>query len=67
MLINFKYAQLNWLIFVSIVIAFVFNDNMSKIVLQANKAFKRLDVDKKKEELEKVKTKYNISSEDLKK
>lgn len=31
--------------------------------LQANKAFKRIDVDKKKEELDKVKTKYGINDD----
>ena len=33
------------------------------LFLQANKAFKRVDVDKKKEEIEKVKTKYGLNEE----
>lgn len=47
--------------------SFLTKPHISGFLLQSNKAFKRVDVDKKKEELEKVKTKYNISSEDLKK
>lgn len=42
-------------------------NNSGFLFFQANKAFKRLDVDKKKEEIEKAKAKYNISSEDMKK
>merc|ERR1712142_930665 len=33
---------------------------------QANKAFKKMDTDKKAEEINKVKTKYNINSEEVK-
>jgi len=33
------------------------------ISLQANKAFKRVDVDKKREDLEKVKTKFGLNDE----
>merc|ERR1712128_77429 len=33
---------------------------------QANKAFKKMDTDKKAEEINRVKTKYNISSEEAK-
>lgn len=34
--------------------------------LQSNKAFKRIDIDKKKEEIDKMKTKYGISAEEKK-
>jgi hypothetical protein len=34
--------------------------------LQSNKAFKRIDIDKKKEEIDKLKTKYGINSEEKK-
>merc|ERR1712142_31601 len=33
---------------------------------QANKVFKKMDTDKKAEEINKVKTKYNINSEEVK-
>lgn len=36
---------------------------MLLIFLQANKAFKRVDVDKKREELDKVKTKFGLNDE----
>lgn len=36
------------------------------IFLQSNKAFKRIDIDKKKEEIDKMKTKYGINSEEKK-
>jgi hypothetical protein len=35
----------------------------SSLYFQANKAFKRVDVDKKKEDIEKVKTKYGLDEE----
>lgn len=34
--------------------------------LQSNKAFKRIDIDKKKEEIDKMKTKYGINAEEKK-
>jgi pre-mRNA branch site protein p14 len=34
--------------------------------LQSNKAFKRIDIDKKKEEIDKVKMKYGINAEEKK-
>lgn len=42
---------------------FVFND---VYFLQSNKAFKRIDIDKKKEEIDKMKTKYGINAEEKK-
>lgn len=35
-------------------------------LLQPNKAFKKVDVEKKKEELEKVKTKYGLHTDERK-
>lgn len=45
----------------------VCNRYLVVLYYQSTKAFKRLDVDKKQEELDKVKTKYNINSDDLRK
>ncbi|GAB0098247.1 Splicing factor 3B subunit 6 [Sergentomyia squamirostris] len=45
----------------------VCNRYLVVLYYQSTKAFKRLDVDKKQEELEKMKSKYNISTDDLKK
>lgn len=45
----------------------VCNRYLVVLYYQASKAFKKTDIDKKAEELEKVKTKYNISSDDLRK
>lgn len=45
----------------------VCNRYLVVLYYQSNKAFKRLDIDKKQEELNEIKTKYNISMEDLKK
>ncbi|KAG4075067.1 hypothetical protein HA402_008132 [Bradysia odoriphaga] len=45
----------------------VCNRYLVVLYYQSNKAFKKLDVDKKQEELNNIKSKYNISSEDLKK
>jgi len=42
---------------------FIFNDIY---FVQSNKAFKRVDIDKKKEEIDKMKTKYGINSEEKK-
>jgi len=42
---------------------FTFNDIY---FVQSNKAFKRVDIDKKKEEIDKMKTKYGINSEEKK-
>jgi pre-mRNA branch site protein p14 len=39
---------------------------MAFIFLQSNKAFKRIDVDKKKDEIDKMKTKYGINTEEKK-
>jgi pre-mRNA branch site protein p14 len=36
------------------------------IFLQSNKAFKRIDIDKKKDEIDKMKTKYGINTEEKK-
>lgn len=45
----------------------VCNRYLVVLYYQSTKAFKRLDVDKKQDELDKVKTKYNINSDDLRK
>lgn len=45
----------------------VCNRYLVVLYYQSTKAFKRLDVDKKQEELDKMKTKYNINSDDLRK
>uniref|UniRef100_A0A1B0CPZ4 Splicing factor 3B subunit 6 n=2 Tax=Phlebotominae TaxID=7198 RepID=A0A1B0CPZ4_LUTLO len=45
----------------------VCNRYLVVLYYQSTKAFKRVDVDKKQEELEKMKTKYNISTDELKK
>ncbi|XP_037044856.1 splicing factor 3B subunit 6 [Bradysia coprophila] len=45
----------------------VCNRYLVVLYYQSNKAFKKLDVDKKQEELNNIKSKYNISTEDLKK
>ncbi len=45
----------------------VCNRYLVVLYYQSNKAFKKLDVDKKQEELNNIKNKYNISTEDLKK
>lgn len=45
----------------------VCNRYLVVLYYQSTKAFKRVDVDKKQEELDKMKTKYNISSDDLRK
>ncbi|KAF4530676.1 hypothetical protein B566_EDAN004915 [Ephemera danica] len=42
----------------------VCNRYLVVLYYQANKAFKRVDVDKKKEDIEKVKTKYGINDEE---
>lgn len=42
----------------------VCNRYLVVLYYQSNKAFKRLDVDKKQEELNNIKTKYNIGSEE---
>lgn len=45
----------------------VCNRYLVVLYYQSNKAFKKLDVDKKQEELNIIKNKYNISTDDLKK
>lgn len=45
----------------------VCNRYLVVLYYQATKAFKKQDIEKKAEELEKVKTKYNINSDDLRK
>lgn len=45
----------------------VCNRYLVVLYYQSNKAFKRLDTDKKQEELNNIKSKYNISTDDLKK
>lgn len=45
----------------------VCNRYLVVLYYQSTKAFKRVDVDKKQEEIDKMKTKYNISSDDLRK
>lgn len=45
----------------------VCNRYLVVLYYQSTKAFKRVDVDKKAEELDKMKTKYNINSDDLRK
>lgn len=45
----------------------VCNRYLVVLYYQSTKAFKKLDIDKKQEELDKVKTKYNINSDDLRK
>lgn len=45
----------------------VCNRYLVVLYYQSNKAFKKLDVDKKQEELNNIKSKYNISTDDLKK
>lgn len=45
----------------------VCNRYLVVLYYQSNKAFKRVDVDKKQEELNNIKSKYNISTDDLKK
>lgn len=43
----------------------VCNRYLVVLYYQSTKAFKRVDVEKKQEELDKMKTKYNINSDDL--
>lgn len=43
----------------------VCNRYLVVLYYQSNKAFKRVDVDKKQEELNNIKSKYNINSDDL--
>lgn len=43
----------------------VCNRYLVVLYYQSNKAFKRLDVDKKQEELNNIKTKYNIGTDEL--
>jgi pre-mRNA branch site protein p14 len=45
----------------------VCNRYLIVLYFQSSKAFKQQDMNAKQEELEKMKTKYNISSEDLRK
>lgn len=45
----------------------VCNRYLVVLYYQSTKAFKKLNIDKKREELDKVKTKYNINSDDLRK
>lgn len=45
----------------------VCNRYLVVLYYQSTKAFKRTDVEKKQEELDKMKTKYNINSDDLRK
>ncbi|XP_052901920.1 splicing factor 3B subunit 6 [Anopheles moucheti] len=45
----------------------VCNRYLVVLYYQSTKAFKQLDVDKKQEELDQMKAKYNISTEELKK
>jgi len=44
----------------------VCNRYLVVLYYQSNKAFKRIDIDKKKEEIDKMKTKYGINSEEKK-
>lgn len=43
----------------------VCNRYLVVLYYQSNKAFKRLDVDKKAEELNNIKTKYNLGTDEL--
>lgn len=43
----------------------VCNRYLVVLYYQSNKAFKRLDVDKKQEELNNIKSKYNINTDEL--
>lgn len=45
----------------------VCNRYLVVLYYQSTKAFKRLDVDKKQDELDAMKAKYNINSDDLRK
>lgn len=45
----------------------VCNRYLVVLYYQSTKAFKRVDVDAKQQELDKMKTKYNINSDDLRK
>lgn len=45
----------------------VCNRYLVVLYYQSTKAFKRVDVDKKQEELDKMKSKYNINTDELKK
>jgi pre-mRNA branch site protein p14 len=45
----------------------VCNRYLVVLYYQSTKAFKRLDIEKKSDELDKMKAKYNISTDDLKK
>lgn len=56
-LLDIEYTPNKWLLL------FVLN---CLYFLQSNKAFKRIDIDKKKEEIDKVKMKYGINAEEKK-